>query len=171
MGNFYTAVFSFPTAVFTALLGIVLVYWVLALVGLVDFEHSGLDLELETQADADPSELGTLATYVVAFGLSGVPFSVAVSLVVLYGWVASCLAGMWLQALVPAGGLGGLMPRMFAARCLFPPARVSAASRRRASGEDERGAAASPACDSPSARSRSSGGRSFGCRMGPSPTA
>ena len=108
MGNFYAAVFSFPTAVFTALLGIVLVYWVLALVGLVDFEHSGLDLELETQADADPSELGTLATYVVAFGLSGVPFSVAVSLVVLYGWVASCLAGMWLQPLVPAGVLGWL---------------------------------------------------------------
>jgi hypothetical protein len=97
MGDFYTAVFSYPTAVFTALLGIVLVYWVLALAGLVDFEHSGLDLELETQA-----------SYVVAFGLSGVPFSVAVSLVVLYGWVASCLAGMWLQPLVPAGVLGWL---------------------------------------------------------------
>jgi hypothetical protein len=110
MGNFYAAVFSYPTAVFSALLGIVLVYWVLAMIGLVDFEHSGLDLDLdiEAQADADPSELGTLATYVVAFGLSGVPFSVAVSLVVLYGWVASCLAGMWLQPLVPAGVLGWL---------------------------------------------------------------
>jgi len=108
MGNFSAAVFSYPTAVYTALLGIVLVYWVLAMIGLVDFEHSGLDLDIEAQADADPSELGTLASYLVAFGLSGVPFSVAVSLVVLYGWVASCLAGMWLQPLVPSGVLGWL---------------------------------------------------------------
>jgi hypothetical protein len=105
MAEFTTAVLSFPTAVYTALLGVVLVYWVLAIVGLVDFEHSGFDLDVHPQADADPAELGTLASYVVTFGLDGVPFSVAVSLVVLYGWVASCLAGMWLQPLVPAGVL------------------------------------------------------------------
>jgi hypothetical protein len=108
MGNFYAAVFSYPTAVYTALLGIVLVYWVLAVIGLVDFEHSGLDVDIDAQVDTDPSELSTLAGYVVAFGLNGVPFSVAVSLVVLYGWVGSCLAGMWLQPLVPAGLLGWL---------------------------------------------------------------
>jgi hypothetical protein len=49
-----------------------------------------------------------VASYVVTFGLDGVPFSIAISLVVLYGWVGSCLAGMWLQPLVPAGLLGWL---------------------------------------------------------------
>ncbi|NRF69169.1 ubiquinone biosynthesis protein [Aquincola sp. S2] len=107
MGDFSAAVSSYPTAVYTVLLGIVLVYWVLAVIGLVDFEHSGLDIDLhiEAQADADPSELTTLASYVVTFGLNGVPFSVAASLLVLYAWVASCLAGMWLlpqlQTLTP----------------------------------------------------------------------
>ena len=108
MADFPTAALSFPTAIFTALLGVVLVYWVLAIVGLVDFEHSGFDLDVHPQADADPAELGTVASYVVTFGLDGVPFSVAVSLVVLYSWVASCLAGMWLQPLVPAGVLDWL---------------------------------------------------------------
>jgi hypothetical protein len=108
MTEFTTAALSFPTAVYTALLGVVLVYWLLAIVGLVDFEHSGFDVDVHPQADADPAELGTVASYVVAFGLDGVPFSVAVSLIVLYGWVASCLAGMWLQPLVPAGLLGWL---------------------------------------------------------------
>lgn len=102
MGDFTAATFSYPTAVYTALLGIVLVYWLLALIGLVDFEHSGLDLDIEAQADVDAAELTTLASYVVAFGLSGVPISVAVSLLVLYGWVASCLAGMWLLPLLQA---------------------------------------------------------------------
>lgn len=108
MAEFTTAALSFPTAIYTALLGVVLVYWVLAIVGLVDFEHSGFDLDVHPQADADPAELGTVASYVVTFGLDGVPFSVAVSLIVLYGWVASCLAGMWLQPLVPAGVLDWL---------------------------------------------------------------
>ncbi|WP_284618246.1 ubiquinone biosynthesis protein [Aquabacterium humicola] len=102
MGDFTAATFVYPTAVYTALLGIVLVYWVLALIGLVDFEHSGLDLDIEAQADVDAAELTTLASYVVAFGLSGVPISVAVSLLVLYAWVASCLAGMWLLPLLQA---------------------------------------------------------------------
>jgi hypothetical protein len=101
MVSFFDAAFGYPTAIYTALLGIVLVYWVLAIVGLVDFEASGLDIELETQADGDAGDLSTLATYVVAMGLNGVPFSVVVSLIVLVSWTVSCLAGMWVLPLVP----------------------------------------------------------------------
>jgi hypothetical protein len=38
---------------------------------------------------------------VVALGLNGVPFSVAVSLLVLVSWTVSCLGGEWLLPLVP----------------------------------------------------------------------
>jgi len=99
MGNFVDAVLGYPTLIYTALLVVVLVYWVLATLGMVDFESGSVDLEL--QADADVSELSTLASYVVAFGLSGVPFSVVVSLLVLLAWVISCLAGMWVLPLAP----------------------------------------------------------------------
>lgn len=101
MGHFFDAAVGWPTALWTALLGVVLVYWLLAIVGLVDFESSGLDLDLDVQADGDAGDLGTLASYVVAMGLNGVPFSIVVSLVVLVAWTLSCLAGMWLLPLVP----------------------------------------------------------------------
>jgi hypothetical protein len=99
MGNFFDAALGLPTVVLTALLGVVMLYWVLALVGLVDFDSSGIDLEL--QADVDVGDVSTIASYVVAFGLNGVPFSVAVSLLVLGAWTICCLAGMWLLPWVP----------------------------------------------------------------------
>ena len=96
-----TAATAFPTAIYTVLLGVVLVYWLLAIIGMVDFESSGIDLDIETHADAAVDDLGTLASYVVAFGLHGVPFSIVVSLLVLVGWTLSFLAGVTVLAWVP----------------------------------------------------------------------
>jgi hypothetical protein len=101
MGSFIDAAFGYPTAIYTALLGVVLAYWLLALIGLVDFEHTGFDIDLDVQADGDAGDISTLATYVVAMGLNGVPFSVVVSLIVLVSWTLSCLAAMWVLPLVP----------------------------------------------------------------------
>lgn len=99
MGSFLNAVTAYPTGIFTTLLGVVLIYWLLALVGIVDFESGGVDIEQGT--DGDVADLGTLASYVVAFGLHGVPFSIVLSLLVLVSWTLSCLGGMWLLPLLP----------------------------------------------------------------------
>jgi len=103
MGDFLGAVTGYPTAIYTVLLGVVVIYWVLAMLGMVDIEHSGLDVDVgvHTHADGDASDIGHLASYVVALGLNGVPFSVAVSLLVLIAWTVSCLGGEWLLPLVP----------------------------------------------------------------------
>lgn len=101
MDRFIDAAIGYPTAVLTALLLVVLVYWLLALVGWVDFESTGIDLELAPQTEGDAGELSTLAGYVMALGLSGVPFSIVVSLLVLVAWTLSCLAGEWLMPWVP----------------------------------------------------------------------
>lgn len=102
MGSFIDALVAYPTAVYTALLGAVLFYWVLALLGLVDFESSGgIDLDLDLQVDSAIEDIGALAGFVIAFGLDGVPFSVVISLLVVNSWTLSCLAGMWLMPLVP----------------------------------------------------------------------
>ena len=99
MGDFIGAATGYPTVVCTALLGVVLFYWLLALVGAVDFESSGLDLDV--QADAAIDDLGALAGFIVAFGLGGVPFSIVISLIVLVSWTVCCLLGMWVLPLVP----------------------------------------------------------------------
>jgi hypothetical protein len=118
MGNFIDAAFGYPTVLLTALLGVVLFYWLLAMVGLVDFEAGGWDVDLDVQADGSIDDIGTLAGYVVAFGLNGVPFSVVVSLLVLFSWVLCCMAGMWVLPLVPTAllrfvaGTGALVASM-----------------------------------------------------------
>jgi hypothetical protein len=73
------------------------------MLGMVDIEHHGLDIDVDvhTHADGDTSDIGQLASYVVALGLNGVPFSVAVSLLVLVSWTVCCLGGEWLLPLVP----------------------------------------------------------------------
>lgn len=118
MGSFLDAVTAFPTAVFTTLLVVVLFYWLLALLGAVDFESGGVD------ATADP-DLGTLAGYVVAFGLHGVPFSIVISLLVLVSWTLSCLGGMWLLPLLPDTALayaGGAVLALASASLSVPVA-------------------------------------------------
>ncbi|MGL4435664.1 MAG: ubiquinone biosynthesis protein, partial [Giesbergeria sp.] len=99
--NLMATASSFPTGIYTVLLGVVLVYWLLAILGMVDFESSGIDLDIEAHADASADDLGAIASYVVAFGLNGVPFSIVVSLLVLVGWTLSCLAGVTLQSWIP----------------------------------------------------------------------
>lgn len=108
MTNFLDAAIAYPTMIYTALLVVVLFYWLLAIVGLVDLESSGLEIETELQADADVGDLGTLAGFLVALGINGVPFSIVVSLMVLLSWMFSCLFGMWLLPLVPSAPLAAV---------------------------------------------------------------
>jgi len=108
MTSFFDAVLAYPTMVYTVLLGVVLFYWLLAIVGLVDLESSGLEIETELQADAEVGDLGTLAGFLVALGINGVPFSIVVSLMVLLSWTFSCLFGMWLLPLVPTALLSAV---------------------------------------------------------------
>lgn len=115
MTSFYDAATSFPTVIYTTLLGVVMVYWLLALVGIVDFESANLDMDSDLHADAHADEISDLASYLVALGLNGVPFSVVFTLLTVFAWTTTCLAAMWLLPLVPTallrtvGGLGVLV--------------------------------------------------------------
>jgi hypothetical protein len=100
MASFIDAATSYPTAVYTVLLGVVMVYWLLALVGVFDLNGDG-GIDLDLHADGNVDDLGALAGFVVAFGLSGVPVSIALGLLVVVSWTLCCLAGMWVLPLVP----------------------------------------------------------------------
>jgi hypothetical protein len=109
MDRFINAATGYPTAILTALLLVVMGYWLLAMLGWVDFDSGDVDVELEAHADADPAELSTLAGYVMALGLNGVPFSIVVSLLVLVSWTVSCMVGEWLLPWVPTAPLRWLV--------------------------------------------------------------
>ena len=99
--NLFSIATSFPTALFSVLLGVALVYWLLALVGLVDFDEAGVDLDLDAQLEPAGSSPGQLASYMVAWGLNGVPFSLVVTLLALAAWVFSMLASLLILPQLP----------------------------------------------------------------------
>jgi hypothetical protein len=106
VSEFLSVIFGFPTAIFTVLLIVVLFYWLLATFGLVDLGEHDADLGDagdvgHLHADGHTEDMGTLAGYLVAFGLNGVPISVVASLLVLVAWTISALSGIWFVRHVP----------------------------------------------------------------------
>ncbi len=107
---------SFPTVVPSVLLGILLIYWLLSIVGLVDL---GDNLEIDggdgwhwdaghhhhVEVHHDGTDVHTLAGYLVAMGLGGVPFSIVASLLVFFTWLATALLHEYFLAYVPTTSL------------------------------------------------------------------
>lgn len=90
MAALFATMVSWPAIIPTMLLGVVLVFWILALIGLVDFESVFPNFEVDVDHDFDidghVEGVAGLAGYIVAFGLNGVPFSIVVSLLVVTTW-------------------------------------------------------------------------------------
>jgi hypothetical protein len=125
MEKFLELMFSFPTAVYSVVLSVVLLYWLLAIVGVVDFDHGHIHIELH---HADAHELGSFAAIAVALGLDGVPFSVVISLLVFFAWFASALAQEFvlpLVALPPVSWLAGVAVLLGAGVLALPLTAVS----------------------------------------------
>lgn len=92
MASFIAIISSYPAIIYTVLLGVILIYWLLAILGMVDIE--ALDIGM----DADVDGVTGLASALMAVGLNGVPFSIVVSFLVLVSWLLTCL-GMELNPL------------------------------------------------------------------------
>lgn len=94
---------SFPTAIPTVLLAVLMIYWLLSIIGIVDMGES-LDIDLDMDAGHvahDTPDLHTLAGYLVAMGLGGVPLSVAASVLVFFTWLLTALLHQYALAWVP----------------------------------------------------------------------
>ena len=108
MDPFYQNISSFPTAIFTFLLAVTTLYWLAAVLGFVDLDF--LDFELpegdglagDSQGHSTPD---VLAGLMLRFGLQGVPVTVIVSFISLFGWFVSYYAVHYLLGWVPDGFL------------------------------------------------------------------
>ncbi|WP_028454336.1 hypothetical protein [Chitinilyticum litopenaei] len=100
MDSLIATITTFPTAIWTVLLGVALLYWLASLIGLVD---DALHVQHHAHAElhADGHEMGDFAAKLMAMGLGGVPFSLVVTLIALYGWLTSALVHQFLLWLPP----------------------------------------------------------------------
>jgi len=94
---------QFPTVIYSVLLGIVVVYWIIGMLGLVDLDFSGdVDIDIDVDADADVSVDG-LTGLLLTFGLTGVPFTLVISIVALVCWLISFYLQFYILTWLPEG--------------------------------------------------------------------
>jgi hypothetical protein len=117
MEQFLINISSFPVVVFTFLLIIILCYWFMALLGVVDIDLFDLDLdmefdssiELDASAEGISGEgtgsegLGAIAGFMLNWGLTGVPVTVVISLLIVTSWLICYLVVSLLFPLIPWG--------------------------------------------------------------------
>jgi hypothetical protein len=118
---------SFPSVVFTVLLGVVLVYWAFVMVGVIHIgegsegalegklegatkgllegavDNAGHHAELDADIDVDGDDGGgVLAALMSALHLKSVPVTVVFSLIVTFAWLVSVVSMQFLTRLAPA---------------------------------------------------------------------
>lgn len=105
--TFYDVITSFPTAIPSVLLLVVLIYWIMAVIGLVDIDaldaghlDAGGHIDLHHSASG-AHESGLLASTVLSLGITGVPLSIVISIIVLVTWVLSYLCQRYLLMAMP----------------------------------------------------------------------
>lgn len=100
---------QFPTVIYSTVLGVVVVYWLIGMLGLVDLGLAGdADLELDVDCDIDVS-VGGLTGFMLTFGLTGVPFTLVISIVALICWLISFYLQFYILNWLPDGWLYYLM--------------------------------------------------------------
>lgn len=87
MDAFYDNISSFPTAIFTILLGVAVVYWAGAVLGLLDLDIINIDVDIDLNADSAHSSPDVFAALMMRCGLVGVPVVITLSLIILMGWL------------------------------------------------------------------------------------
>lgn len=108
MQDFLTEMLSFPTVVFTVLLGIATVYWLLVIFGalgldVLDADHGGHDVAHgghdvghgDAHHEGHPGFIGWLLG---PLKLDAVPVTLVVSLIAFFGWLISHFSGHYLAA-------------------------------------------------------------------------
>jgi hypothetical protein len=106
MDPFYQNISAFPTVIFTFFLLLTLLYWLVAVLGFVDIDVLDFDIpEAEAGLDADSqlSNPDVLAGLMLKFGLHGVPVTVIVSLISLFGWLVCYYAVHFLLSWLAPG--------------------------------------------------------------------
>jgi len=101
MDVFLFLITTYPVAIYTFGLCLVVFYWLVVSVGLLDIDVLDLpepetDLEFESDIGAEG-----LAGLLMKIGLNGVPLTVVLSLLILLGWLISYFASYLLMAIVP----------------------------------------------------------------------
>jgi hypothetical protein len=109
MDTFLANLTTFPVVVYTFLLMLVIFYWLMAFLGIVDIDIFDADIEIETDFETevsinpDAEGLSGLAGFMLNWGLTGVPITVVISLLIVTSWLICYLATSLIFNYIPIG--------------------------------------------------------------------
>ena len=92
MEAFISNIFHYPTVFFTVFLLVLAIYWLFAILGMVDIDVLDLDMDVESDVDVDLEGMTGLAGLLVTLGLTGVPVTVVATVLSLLAWLTSYFA-------------------------------------------------------------------------------
>lgn len=128
--NTYTMIELFQIAfhpvniVYTFLLILVILYWLMIIVGAMDFGSFDIDFDFDLDADIDlDAEVSTLGGGNLAgalhfFNFGKLPFMVIMSFIILSAWAVSILANYYLGGGSILFAVGLVFPNLFVGLCL-----------------------------------------------------
>ena len=104
MDPFYQNISSFPTAIFSFILALCVLYWLLAVIGIIDIDILGLEgMDSDFDLSSDVTTANALAGVMLKFGLNGVPVTIIISFLSLFGWLTSYYCVHYLSPFIPGG--------------------------------------------------------------------
>lgn len=108
MDVFYENITSFPTVIFTVFLILCFFYWIIAVLGLIDFDFLDFDLpdgDVDLGVNDSLDNVNVLAGLLLKLGLNGVPFPIVFSIITVLGWLICYYAVYFTFPLVPGSFL------------------------------------------------------------------
>lgn len=108
MDIFYKNITSFPTVIFSFFLILCFFYWIIAVLGLIDFDFLDFDLpdgDTDFGPDHGADNVGVLAGLLLKLGLHGVPFPIVFSILTIIGWFICYYAVHFVFPYVPGSVL------------------------------------------------------------------
>jgi hypothetical protein len=87
MELFWGIFFSFPVVIFSALLTLCVMYWLIAATGILSIDCLDIAINLDDITTDVPSS--TLGGLLLKFGLNDVPLTLVITLISLFGWSTS----------------------------------------------------------------------------------
>ena len=127
MNEFLVTALSFPTVVFSVLLTVCTVYWLLAATGLVDVDA----IDGMLGVDDDATDASGAAAMLAKLGLAGVPVMLVLTVLAFIGWLGAYFVHLLLLAHLPDGlrllaglvvDIAVLVPGVFVTALLLRPA-------------------------------------------------
>lgn len=96
MALFLAIFFSFPVIIFSALLILCILYWLVAAIGLFSIDCLDINLDMDIDGIASHVPGNTFAGLLMKFGFNKVPMTLIISLISLIGWVIAYLCTRYL---------------------------------------------------------------------------